>query len=262
MIESKFSIYDDFGPIQASIRISDEPYKEGKYAPYLHIRAYHTNRKTIKITPCDNEIIEMDVPKKFKRADLETFISINGKKILERLRDFLDAERKNPPELLTYDSKVPFFGKYIPIQSLPDENNSGGYFDNDFVYIQAGLSSDAIHDAVLGLLGDIAYGILKKRLDHYASIMDVRYSRFEIDDGRRTWGSYNQETRVIFLSRRILMMSERIIDSLIIHELAHIKVFMHNEELYDEILKIMPDYDEIDDAFFEAAGKLFEQGWI
>lgn len=58
------------------------------------------------------------------------------------------------------------------------------------------------------------------------------------------------------------MMSKDVIDSLIVHELAHTKVFAHKKEFYDEILKVMPDYKEADEAFLETASMLFEQGWI
>ena len=261
MINPKLSAYEDFGPIQISARISDEPYEEGKYAPHLHIKAYHTNRKKVVITGCVGEDIEMEVPRKFKRADMETFISICGKEILEWLRKHLDEERKNLPEPLTYDSKVPYFGKYVPIRVLPD-NNGIGYFENNAVHLQAGLSGDEIRNAVLDLFGDMAYGILKKRLDHYAEIMGVQYGRLEIDDGRRGWGSYNMDTRVIFMSRRLMMVSQATIDSLIIHELAHGKVFEHNEGFHNEVLQVMPDYDDVDEAFLDAASELFEKGWI
>ena len=261
MIEPKFSLLDDFGPIQMSYRISDEPYEEGKYAPHLYVKAYHTNRKKVVITGCVGEHIEMEVPRKFKRADMETFISICGKEILEWLQKHLDDEQKNPPEPLTYESKVPYLGKYVPIHVLPD-NNGAGYIEDDAVYLKSGLSGDGIRNAVLDLFGDMAYKVLKKRLDHYAEIMGVKYSRLEIDDGRRGWGSYNMDTKVIFMSRRLMMVSQDAIDSLIIHELAHVKEFGHNDDFYNEVLKIMPDYDDVDEAFLDAASKLFEQGWI
>lgn len=122
MIESKTPAFNAYGPIQVSVRISDEPYKEGKYAPYLHIKAYHTNCKKIKIHPCNNELIEMDVPKKFKRTELETFISVCGRDILKKLQEFLDAERESLPEPLTYNSEIPFLGRYVPIRIPSDDN--------------------------------------------------------------------------------------------------------------------------------------------
>jgi len=104
MIEPKLP---EYGPIQLSIRVSDMPYEEGKCAPYLHIRAYHTDRRDVVVTSFENEKIEMEVPKDFHKADMETFISICGQDILERLQKSLDAERTSPPEPLSYSSMIP-----------------------------------------------------------------------------------------------------------------------------------------------------------
>jgi len=251
------------GPIQVTLLIGDEPCEESRYARYLHVRAYHVPKcKRIKLMPCADESLEMDVPYGFYRADLEAFIAENGERIYNEIQELLDDEWPELPESLSYGSKVPFLGEYLPIRVLPGDDDSNGYFGDGAVYLKPGLSSSGIRSAVLDMFGSIAYGILKKRLDHYAQLMDVQYSALKIDDGRRTFGSYNKETHVIFLSRRTLMLSEAGIDSLIIHELAHIKEFNHNEEFLVEILKVMPDYEEVDEATGEAMQRLFTEGWI
>ena len=259
MIEPKLP---EYGPIQVSLRVSDEPYQEGKYAPCLHIRAYHENVKEVVLTSYMDDKLEMEVPKKFYRADMETFISVCGKEILEMCKKKLDDEWDKPPEPLTYESKIPYFGEYVPIRILPENESVDRRFENGALFLESGLSSDEIRDAVLDLYGDMAYGVFKKKVDYYTKIMDVKFNRLEIDDGRRGFGSFNEETKVIFLSRRLMMFSELIIDSVIVHELAHTKVFEHSEKFHDELLKIMPDYDEVDGAFYENADKLLEQGWI
>ena len=112
------------------------------------------------------------------------------------------------------------------------------------------------------LLGENAYGIFKVKLDYYAKAMKIQYSRLAIDDGRRSFGLYNKENGVIFLSRRLLMMSEAVIDFLIVHELAHAEEFYHSEE-HDAVMEtIMPDFDERDDEFHETCERLIKQGWI
>jgi len=253
---------DRSGPIQVTLPIGTEP-GDGKSGRYIHVRAYHVPRcKRIKLRHCEDESIELDVPYGFYLEHLEAFMAENGERLYDDIQLGLDEQWDDPPEPLSYDSKIPFLGEYVPIRMLPDDSDSNGYFDDGAVYLKPGLSSGKIRRAVLDIFGNIAYEILKKRLDHYANIMGVSYSVLKINDGRRTFGSYNMETHVIFLSRRALMLSIAAIDSLIIHELAHIKEFGHNEEFLDEILKIMPDYLEVDKAAIDFMGQLFEEGWI
>jgi len=40
-VEPIFDPFEEVGPIQVSVRLGDEPYAEGSFAPYLHIKAYH-----------------------------------------------------------------------------------------------------------------------------------------------------------------------------------------------------------------------------
>lgn len=251
----------EFGPIQISVRLGDEPHTEGSFAPHLHIKAYHENVKIINIAPRPDEIIEMQVPHGFYTADMLEFIETSGMKIYSELQKYLDAEQEGLPEPLTYNSTIPFMGEYLPICALADDE-SVACFRDQAVYLKPGLSSDGICESVLKLFGDMAYGLLKPRLDHFAEIMDVQYSSLGIDDGRRTWGSFNIVTHAIFLSRRLLMISKAGIDSIIVHELAHSKVHIHDEMFLNEILKIIPKYEEVDDAFGEAARRLYAEGWI
>lgn len=152
-------------------------------------------------------------------------------------------------------------GVYMPIIALKDDSEPEGFRDGA-VFLQSGLSGHEIKKAVLRLFGDMAYDILKPRVDHFSELMKMQYNGLKIDDGRRTWGSFNADTQIIFLTRRLLMMSADCIDSLIVHELAHTKAFAYDASFFDEIHKIMPDYDAVDEAFANAAIRLFEEGWI
>ena len=222
MIIPGTSTFDELGPLQVSVRLNGGAYAEGEFVPALHIKAYHENVKIINVVTCPDEIIEMQVPRGFTENDLLNFMKINGKQIYNDLQRRLDKERSNPPEPLTYNGKVPYLGEYMPIRVLSNgEMNEG--FREHAVYLKQGLSSDGIRESVLRLYGKMVYSVLKPRLDHFAKIMNLQYSVLEIDDGRRTWGTYNAVTHVIFLTRRLLMMSEAVIDSIIAHELAHSK---------------------------------------
>ena len=150
----------------------------------------------------------------------------------------------------------------MPIRILPDGDESGGCIRDGAVYLKPGLSGNEIREETLRLMGELAYGIFKPKLDNFAKAMNVRYSRLLIDDGRRSFGLYNQVNGDIFHSRRLLMMSDAVIDFLIVHELAHAEEFTHSEE-HDAVMeKIIPDYNERDDAFHETCERLIKQGWL
>lgn len=249
------------GPIQISVRIGDEPYSEGMFAPHLHIKAYHEKVKTIDISLRPDEVVEMSVPQGFTKRDMLTFIEQNGEEIYGKLQEALDGESDQSAMPLTHNSTVPFLGKSLPIILLDDAKELCRLTDHA-VYIKCGLSDKEMRTAVLDMLGENAYTYFKSKLDHYAAAMKVSYSCLEIDDGRRTFGSYNDSTKVVFLSRRLLMMDEPVIDFLIVHELAH-AVYLPHGEAHDAVMRgILPNFDELDDAFYDNCNKLLEQGWM
>lgn len=213
--------------IDFTTTVDGSPYVEGTYAPHLSIRGIHSKRKTISVAPRLNERIELLVPNEFTLADAKRFVAENGRDIYNKLQEWLDAQNPNKPTPPAYDNKIPYLGADVPIRVLPYGDNSGSGFRDGAVYLPAKLSGEEIRAAVLWLLGDMAYDVFKGKLDHFANMLDMRYSRLEIDDGRRTFGSYNQETGVVILSRRLLMMSGAVIDFLIVHELAHAEYFEH-----------------------------------
>lgn len=177
------------------------------------------------------------------------FVTENEQELLKKLNTALNLQFGVDLESFTYDSKVPFFGKNIPIRQLLESGDCDNYFGDGAVYLKQGLSGMEIYEAVLGLIGKIAYKILKPKIDRYAELMDVKYSSLEIDDGRRTFGSFNDITKVIFLSRRLLMMSESVINFLIVHELAHGKHFTHDRNHEAVMGTILPEYEDCDRMF-------------
>jgi len=261
-IKPKTSAYGGFEFLDLSVPADGSTYVEGTFAPHLHMKGIRSKRKTIRVIPYANEYFELLVPNGFTLADMKQFADENGQEISDGLQKMLDEEYPYEITPLSYESKIPYLGEYLPIRILPDGDESGGYFRDGAVYLKPGLTGEEIREAVLRLLGEMAYGIFKEKLDRFAKAMNLRYNRLAIDDGRRSFGMYNDVSRDIFLSRRLLMMNDAVIDFLIVHELAHAEEFSHGSE-HDALMhSIMPNYDECDDAFHETCSRLIKQGWI
>ena len=77
----------------------------------------------------------------------------------------------------------------------------------------------------------------------YAKMMNVTYKKVSCKHVNTRYGSYSKRTGNIYISYSLLPYSKEIIDSVIIHELAHILVFNHSKSFYDVIYRYYPDYD-------------------
>lgn len=260
-IEPRFP-FEEFGPFAFAHRHSAFPYAEGKYAPHLHIQAYHEDVDVTQATPYANEIIELSIPRAFTLSDTKQLVAENEEEMFLSLKTLLDEETDYAPATPTYGSMIPCLGKEVEVRTLPENTDCGPYLDDTAIYLEKELSPNEIREAVLDVLGDKAYSMLKPRLDRFARKMGIKYRSLDIDDGRRTFGTFHSRTKEICLSRRLLMMNESIIDFLIVHELAHGKHLPHGPE-HDAIMAdMLPDHEDADIDFSKSCDDLLIKGWL
>ena len=83
--------------------------------------------------------------------------------------------------------------------------------------------------------------ILKDRLEYFADIMQLDYASLTINNSKTRWGSCDSN-RNIKLNYRLVMLPHKLIDFVIVHELAHILEFNHSKDFYKIISHIIPGY--------------------
>lgn len=79
------------------------------------------------------------------------------------------------------------------------------------------------------------------RVELYAKKIGVTYNRISIRCQHTRWGSCSSKGNLNFNCLLVLLPDE-IIDSVIVHELCHIKQMNHSAKFYEEIEKVFPDY--------------------
>lgn len=82
---------------------------------------------------------------------------------------------------------------------------------------------------------------LPLRTSYWSKIMGLTPSYVHITGAEKRFGSCNGRNGICF-SFRLMTYPEKVIDYVIIHELAHIKHKNHSAEFYALIAKFMPDY--------------------
>ena len=80
-------------------------------------------------------------------------------------------------------------------------------------------------------------------LEKYAKMMGVTYSKVSFKHAKTRYGSYSKRTGNINISYSLIPYSKEIIDSVLIHELSHIKVFNHSKQFYEVVYSYCLNYD-------------------
>ena len=83
----------------------------------------------------------------------------------------------------------------------------------------------------------------EKRVQFYCDMMNVSVGRITIRNQKTRWGSCSSEGNLNF-NCRLLFVPDRIVDYVVIHELAHRRFMNHSKAFWKEVEKYMPDYKE------------------
>ena len=86
-----------------------------------------------------------------------------------------------------------------------------------------------------------AKAVIPPKVAYYAAQMGVRPAAITVTSARTRYGSCSSKGRLSF-SLFLMEKSERCIDYVVVHELAHLRQMNHSAAFYREIEKILPDY--------------------
>ena len=84
---------------------------------------------------------------------------------------------------------------------------------------------------------------IPKRVEFYAKQIGVKYNKITIRCQKTRWGSCSSKGNLNFNCLLVLLPDE-IIDSIVVHELCHIKQMNHSARFYAEIDKVFPNYKQ------------------
>ena len=85
--------------------------------------------------------------------------------------------------------------------------------------------------------------LVLERVAYYAEIIGVKYGKVTVRAQKKRWGSCSFNGNLSFNCVLALAPTE-VLDSVVVHELCHIKVKNHSKKFYDVVLKVFPEYRE------------------
>lgn len=89
-----------------------------------------------------------------------------------------------------------------------------------------------------------SYDFIKKRLDYFNRIYNLKYNKISVRDQKSRFGSCSQKANLNF-NYKILFLPKEQADYIIVHELCHLKEFNHSKNFWRLVEKAVPNHLEI-----------------
>ena len=146
------------------------------------------------------------------------------------------------PLIVVLDPSHGFAGKGGALVSAPQEGMAAAQA------LHIGLPHSAnpaqIRDAVQAWLMRDARRHFTARLDHFAPLLGVRWASLRLSSAQTRWGSAKADGS-IRLNWRLLHYRPAVIDYVVAHELAHLRVMDHSPRFWDTVATVVPDYAQL-----------------
>lgn len=202
--------------------------------PDLIIR---TNRRSLSLTISKNGELVVRAPKRLGLDYIMNFIK-EKEKWIDRKRKEICENNLNNKAVMSYNAFL-FFGKQYK-KSEQDGLKKVELSSNSIVFPKCENMTELIKHAQNFYIS-ISKDVLKNRVEYFADLMQLNYAKIMIMDNKRRWGACTSSATLKF-NYRLSMLPYKIIDYIIIHELAHLIEFNHSDRFYKIIESIMPDY--------------------
>jgi len=196
-----------------------------------------TNRRSLSLTISKDGELVVRAPKKLSMDYILNFIKEKEKWINEKKKQVIESNYNNK-SVLSYDYFL-FCGKRykrVEQEGIREIELS----KNTIVFPKCDDKIKLLTLAQKWYIG-LAKDILKNRVEYFAELMQLNYSKIIIMDNKKRWGCCTVSSALKF-NYRLCMLPHKVIDYIIIHELAHLIEFNHSPKFYKVIESVMPDY--------------------
>ena len=197
-----------------------------------------SNRKSVTIAVLPNQKLSIKAPNRITKKQINEIITKHRLWIIKRINNY--KENKYEPKKFIEGEKLLLLGneytlKYAHSYKTPK-------IANNFILIDNNFHTD-LRSFFEFWYKNFALSIFVQKAEKFAPRLNVKYKQIKISNAKTRWGSCSS-LKNINLSWKLIMAPTKVIDYVIIHELAHLLELNHSARFWNNVEKIMPDYKQ------------------
>jgi predicted metal-dependent hydrolase len=158
------------------------------------------------------------------------------------MRNLVRWERRRAPPLRWEEGEVLMrLGRPLRLGFEPALTATASDGERLLVAMPPSSPAQDIARTVTAWLRDQALACFAARIAHYAPQLRVPVPEIRLSEARTRWGSCHPGGRVR-LNWRLIQMPLRLVDYVVVHELAHLREMNHSARFWRTVAGIIPDY--------------------
>jgi hypothetical protein len=208
--------------------------------PYLLKRSAKRRRAVLMV---DERGLVVHVPWRASERHIGEVIAEAQSWILRKLAEW---ERKKPRQRSwACGERIDFLGRQLSLQLVSREGRAIAQLKDGHA-LELSLATphtpERVREAVVGWYRRHAGSHFAERVQHFCGKLEVPAPRVLLSSARTRWGSCNADGE-IRLNWRLMQAGEHVIDYVVAHEVAHLKIMSHSTRFWRTVQRLYPDYE-------------------
>lgn len=202
-------------------------------------------RKTIGLV-VNTHGLSVRAPLWVPEAEVQRFLLAKAPWVLAKLQA-VQARPQPPAMVWAQGASIDFLGQPLMLSLDPAHRFEGAGAGLQGSQLCVALPADCgpqrLRDTVQAWLTEQARGHLTQRLEHYAPVVGVRWTRLRLSSATTRWGSAHADG-AIHLNWRLIHLAPELIDYVVVHELCHLHEMNHSPAFWRLVEAVLPDQAE------------------
>ncbi len=209
---------------------------EWKKIKNIHLTIYPPNAR-----------IHVSAPLFMTEEAIRLFLISKQTWIKQKVSQVLNQNRQTPREYVSGENhyfKGQRFRLKVIYHNAPAKVEIQG---NEFInlYVREGVTEERKAEIIKEWYREKLKETLPELISKWEAIIGVKANKWSIKQMKTIWGSCNHRTKNILFNLELIKKPLHCIEYVVVHELLHIKVRLHNKEYISLLNKYFPNWKQI-----------------
>lgn len=212
----------------------------------------------IQIFPFSTIVVKS--PKRVSWSVVEEILDEKASWMQKQIQKKLEVEAQHPKKQFINGEKFLLLGEQLTLKMVPSTANKVFFSKQDeFLHLHLpielwkfahNLQREVLQKKLRDYYKQFASRHLQQRVEVFSESMGLKPTRLSFRDQKSRWGSCSSRGH-ISLNWKIIAAPPTIIDSVVVHELAHLRHMNHSKNFWQLVENHYPNYSESDNWLSE-----------